>query len=71
MSRSYRKPWVVDNIWKRAGKRFAARRFRGLEATDKVGNNMNYKRHYEQYDLCDYKWYVSKDDESYDKVRRK
>ena len=70
MSRSYRKPWIVDRAWKYWGKRWANKKVRRLPV-DELGNGMQYKRHYESYDICDYKWQVDKDDEFFDKSQRK
>ena len=70
MSRSYKRPWVVDQSWKYWGKRWAARRLRKMPF-EAFGNYMNYKRYYPQYDICDYKWLVTPDSEFYQKVRRK
>lgn len=70
MSRSYKRPWIVDQSWKYWGKRFASRRIRKLPL-DSFGNHMNYKRYYPQYDICDYKWIVHPTDDYYLKSQRK
>ena len=70
MSRSYKRPWIVDQSWKYWGKRFASRRIRKLPL-DSFGNYMNYKRYYSQYDICDYKWIVHPTDDYYLKSQRK
>ena len=56
MSRSYRKPWVVDGYgskWKRFAKNQANRRIRH---TKDVPDHKLYKKFYSQWDICDYKW---------------
>ena len=71
MSRSYRKAWIVDNAWKYWGKRFASRRIRRISKTDKLSNNCNYKKHYQQYDISDYKLRCINGDSFYNKYKRK
>lgn len=40
-------------------KKFARRK---LRKTENVGNFANYKRHFDSWDICDGRWYVTKDD---------
>ena len=54
MSRSKRKPYIVDQSFKRYGKKFASKKVR---RNSDVSNGTMYKKIYEQWDICDYKWY--------------
>lgn len=61
MSRSYRKPWVVDG-WKGSRhkqfmKRDANSRIRKMKD---IPNGGAYRKFTDQYSICDYKWLVSK-----------
>lgn len=70
MSRSYRKPWIVEHAWKYWGKRFASRKIRKIPL-ESLGSNMNYKKHYQQYDICDYKLLCNPNNDYYLKCCRK
>lgn len=71
MSRSYHKHvWWVYRAWKKWGKFFANKRIRKL-SLDELINGMHYKRFFEQYDICDYRCPIDKDDEDYEKYKRK
>lgn len=70
MSRSYKKPWVVDQSSKYWGKRWAARKIRRLD-TDELCDGSIYKKFYNPWDICDFKWLVDKNNEDYKKVQRK
>ena len=70
MSRSYRKPWIVDGYkgskWKQFCKNQANRKIR---RTENVPNGGTYRKFYDPYNICDYKWSVNvtnKDDEFYE-----
>ena len=64
MSRSYKKnPFTTDQRNKRIGKRFANKRVRKSAFEDALqGKSADYKKLYEQYDICDYRWRWSKED---------
>ena len=73
MSRSYHHhPCWVDRAWKKWGKIFAKRLIRKL-GLDELANGAHYKRFFEQYDICDYIWHISKytHPEDWEKERRK
>lgn len=54
MSRSRKKRnWVTDNSWKKFGKKYANKKVR---RTDDIRNGSSYKKHFESYNICDYKW---------------
>lgn len=55
MSRSYKLPYLVDSNSKKYGKKFANKRIRHLTG---ISNGANYKRHYPQYDICDFIIYI-------------
>ena len=71
MSRSYRKSWMIDRAWKYWGKRFASKRVRRSSLSEDLGQNSNYKKHFQQYDICDYKIRCTPGDDFYDKSKRK
>lgn len=51
MSRSYKKtPIIKDNTYSKFGKKYANKRVRKSD----LGNNGNYKKLYEQYDISDF-----------------
>lgn len=79
MSRSYRKPWVTDGYKGSKNKQYqknqANRRIRRAKS---VPDGMLYKRYYDPWNICDYKWFANvkdKDDPWYEeefwKVTRK
>lgn len=56
MSRSYRAPWFIDGYgskWKVFAANQANRRIR---RTKDVPDHKAYKKFYQQYDICDYKY---------------
>lgn len=57
MSRSYKKHPVATDKTNKWAKRDANKKFR---KTEDVGNGSNYKKHYNSWDICDYKFWVSK-----------
>lgn len=56
MSRSYRAPWVKDQA-SRGIKRFANKAWRHKKD---VPDGMAYKKYFESYSICDFRWMVSK-----------
>lgn len=56
MSRSYKKHKVITCGKDAFLKRYANRK---LRKNKKVANFSNYKRHFESWDICDYKFYVT------------
>lgn len=56
MSRSYRAPWVKDKAT-RGMKRFANKAWRTKKD---VPDGMAYKRYFNSYDLCDFRWRIEK-----------
>ena len=67
MSRSRKKStFVTDNHGRGEGRRFMKRysnkSFRNkLKNSDELIQGSQYKKHFESYDICDYKWYWSED----------
>lgn len=64
MSKSRRKPFIVDSSTKKFGKRYAnkkVRRYKGV-----IQNGKWYRKIYNSWDICDYKWYVSPNDKFWD-----
>lgn len=55
MSRSYRKPWVKDH---NKGMREYANRV--IRHTKDVPSGMAYKKFFDRYSICDYRWYEDK-----------
>lgn len=64
MSRSRKKPYIVDSSWKQYGKKRAARKVR---RHDDVANGSQYKKIFESYDICDYIWYCPENKKAYRK----
>lgn len=64
MSRSYYKtPYVVDRNSKRRMKKVASRiTRRKLNNSDELLQGSKYKRHFESWDICDFRWYWSEED---------
>lgn len=59
MSRSIRAPVVVASYgWsgKSRVKTAASRIIRHLDVDTDIGNGNSYRRHYPQWDICDYRW---------------
>ena len=58
MSRSYRKnPVVTDNNDSHQSKKLASRSLRRkLKNSDELLKGSSYKKHYESWDICDYKF---------------
>lgn len=58
MSRSYRKPYWTQGyggVWRRFAKRQAAKKVR---KADFVGNSAYYKRLYNSWDICDFRFHA-------------
>ena len=70
MSRSRKKNPVVCDKTNKWAKKDANKKIRN---TEDVGNGNNYKKHYCSWNICDYKFWISKFDEfwNYKKVLRK
>ena len=69
MSRSYKKHPVVTCAKNKKGKKEANKKVR---KTDDIGNNSNYKKCFNSWDICDYKeWIVNKISEWQKKMLRK
>lgn len=70
MSRSYRKPWVTDGYKGSKTKQYCKNQAnRLIRRTKDVPNGNRYRRYYEQWNICDYKWPVNvtnKDDEFFE-----
>lgn len=64
MSRSTKRPYIVDSAFKKFGKKMASRKVR---RSSDVNNGCHYKRFYEQYDICEYKWYDPNNKKAYRK----
>lgn len=56
MSRSYKAPWVKDRAT-RDVKRFANKAWRNKKD---VPDGMAYKKYFNSYDICDWRWLVPK-----------
>lgn len=59
MSNSFKKHQVIKIGKNGYLKKFARRK---LRKTDDVANFSNYKRHFDSWDICDGRWYVTKSD---------
>lgn len=66
MSRSKRKPWVTDNkgSYRKIAKKLANKRVRAIK---NIASGNAYKKEFQSWDICDYKWYEPKNE----KIRRK
>lgn len=64
MSRSKKAPWYVQG-GKKYGKRFANKRLRRYKLH--LLQNMSYKKLYESWDICDWKFYAPDDKKAYRK----
>ena len=60
MSRSYRKIPIIKNNGKH--KQFSKRQANKKVRREICGSGAEYKRHYEQYDICDFYYFVDKKD---------
>lgn len=60
MSRSYRKTPIIKNNGKH--KQFSKRQANKKVRREICGSGAEYKRHYEQYDICDFYYFVDKKD---------
>lgn len=58
VSRSYRKPWVKDR-----SKGMQAFANNVVKQAKDVPNGMAYKKFFDRYSICDYRWYVAVDKE--------
>jgi len=67
MSRSYKhNPWVTDNhdrnLRRQFMKRYSNKSIRNkLKNSDELVQGTDYKKHFNSYRICDYRWYWSKD----------
>jgi hypothetical protein len=52
MSRSYKKPFKKDH--NKGVKNFANRSIRRMPIDKEIGNGTEYRKHYAQYDICDW-----------------
>lgn len=67
MSRSRRKPWVKDG-YKRPGKKIPKRTANHkVRKTESIANGKAYKKVYDSWNICDYRWYEPNND----KLKRK
>lgn len=60
MSRSYRKTPIIKDNGKH--KQFSKRQANKKVRREICGSGAEYKRHYEQYDICDFYYFVDKKD---------
>jgi len=60
MSRSYRKTPIIKDNGKH--KQFSKRQANKKVRHEICGNGAEYKRHFEQYDICDFYYFVDKKD---------
>ena len=60
MSRSYRKTPIIKDNGKY--KQFAKRQANKKVRRESCGNGAEYKRHFEQYDICDFYYFIDKND---------
>ena len=60
MSRSYRKTPIIKDSGKH--KQFSKRQANKKVRHEICGSGAEYKRHYEQYDICDFYYFVDKKD---------
>jgi hypothetical protein len=57
MSRSFKKPWITDNgACRRFFKNYANRTIRRKSYEFDIANGCSYKKHFDQYSICDYKF---------------
>lgn len=58
MSRSYRKPWITDGYKGSARRQYNKNQAnRAIRQTEDVPDGMLYKKFYERWDICDYRFY--------------
>lgn len=58
MSRSYKKPYVKDKSNKKDGKKAANNK---VKRTKEIGNGKQYKKVYNSWNICDYKFRIDED----------
>lgn len=57
MSRSYKKPWMTDNGSRRLFfKNYANRVIRRKSIDFEIADGNAYRKHFDQYSICDYKF---------------
>jgi len=69
MSRSARKAWVVDGYGSQIKKYQKNQANRRIRRAKEVPDGNSYRRYFNPYDICDYKFFVNvthKDDPSYE-----
>lgn len=65
MSRSYKKhPWATDNSDKKIHKKIANRRVRRFNRD--IANGKAYRKLYESWEICDWKWLCENPEEEKD-----
>jgi hypothetical protein len=70
MSRSYRKPVVTEGYGGKS-RRHAKRLANNCVKRADVSNGAAYKRVFNAWDICDFKFYIEKTSSHYRKARRK
>ncbi len=71
MSRSYRKPYWTQGYggrWRKFAKKTAAKRVRRAKI---IGDETYYKRLYNSWDICDFKFHEPEGNEGIWRVKRK
>lgn len=56
MSRSYRKPWIVDGYGTKRKKYYKKLANRRIRRSKNVPDHNSYKKFTDQWDICDYKY---------------
>lgn len=63
MSRSYRKPWITDGYkGSKIRQYFKSQANKKTRRSKDIPDGKNYKKFYDSWKICDYKWYVDKND---------
>jgi len=63
MSRSYRKPWVTDGYKGSRIKQYHKNQAnKKVRRSENVPDGMMYRKYYDPWKICDYKWYVDEND---------
>lgn len=60
MSRSYREPWVTDGYKGSKHRQFEKKQAnRAVRKTEEVPNGKGYRKVFDPWNICDYRWYES------------
>lgn len=66
MSRSFRGPWITDGYKGSKRRQWCKRQAnRVVRRSEDVSDGKSYRKFYNPYNICDYKWYFSVNDKFY------